>query len=683
METTRIGRGSINRRLARWMLLTTGASLLVACTFFVVYDTLRGRDAMVEKSALLARVVGINCAVALTFKDARAALETLSGLAAASEVLAAAIYDAEGGVFATYTPPSSGAAAFQPPALEPQGHRFESGQLHVFQKIHFRGEKVGHIYLSLDASTLTARLLWYLTVAALSIVATALLAALASARLRRQISRPLEALLDSSKSISEGDLSKHVPVSTNDEFGVLAQTFNGMTAGLRDLVNQVQQSIQEVAEVSRGLEERGAKLLLEAKRQAAATSKVGESVEQATGSIRDVNASVEQLADTSHETSASIVEMEASIGEIASHMDQLTSAIDTTSAAVAQLTSNIDQVVGSVETLHSAADMSAGRVRELYSSVEQVKANAAESHLLSEDSSRAANQGMTAVNETIEAMGEISTSFHQLQDHVSRLALKSQSIDEIVQVISGVAEQTGLLSLNAAIIAAQAGEHGKAFSVVAEQVSGLADRTHRSAREITELICAVQEDTSAAVGAVEEGSARVERGVQRSHVAGEVLSQIIEKATVSTNRVREIVEATTGQSDDLVRVDTAVRDVQEIVSQINQSAHDQHAATKEIAEAVENIRNLGTAVRHSTEEQRRGSGLITRAANTITAMVSEIAESTNEQKASSEIIQRALQVFTSVTEETNRSAEAINRSVFTLSDRAKHLQAEIGRFKTE
>jgi methyl-accepting chemotaxis protein len=265
---------------------------------------------------------------------------------------------------------------------------------------------------------------------------------------------------------------------------------------------------------------------------------------------------------------------------------------------------------------------------------------------------------------------------------VSRLAVKSQSIDEIVQVISGVAEQTGLLSLNAAIIAAQAGEHGKAFSVVAEQVSELADRTHRSAREIAELIQAVQEDTTAAVGAVEEGSARVERGVQRSRVAGEVLNQIIEKAEVSTNRVRQIVEATASQSNDLVRVDTAVCEVQEIVSQINQSTHDQHAATKEIAETVENIRNLGTAVRHSTEEQRRGSGLITRAANTITEMVSEIADSTNEQKASSEIIQRALQVFTSVTEETNRGAEAINTSVSTLSDRAKRLQAEIGRFKT-
>jgi methyl-accepting chemotaxis protein len=682
MEWTRIGRGSINRRLAGWMLLTTGGSLLLACGFFVVYDTLQSRDALVEKSALLARVIGSNSAVALTFDDAGAARETLSSLAAADEVLASAIYDAAGRVFATYTAASGDAPAFRPPALEPQGHHFEGSELHVFREIRFHGEVVGHIYLSLGTSALLARLLWYVTVAALLILATGLLTGLASARMRRQIAHPLEALVESSKSISEGDLSTHVSVSTEDEFGALAQTFNAMTAGLRDLVDQVRQNIQEVAEVSRGLEGRGAKLLAEAKRQAVATIKVEESVERATGSIRDVNANVEQLADTSHETSASILEMDASIGEIASHMDQLTSAIDTTSAAMMQLTSNIDQVVGSVEALNAAANLSAGHVRELSSSVNDVKENAAESHLLSEDSSRAANEGMTAVNETIQAMGEISTSFHELQEHVSRLAVKSQSIDEIVQVISGVAEQTNLLSLNAAIIAAQAGEHGKAFSVVAEQVSALADRTHRSAGEIAELIEAVQEDTGAAVGAVEEGAARVASGVQRSKLAGQVLNQIIDKTETSTNRVREIAEAAAGQSNDLVRVDTAVHEVQEIVSQISQATHDQNAATKEIAAAVENIRSLGTAVRQSTEEQRRGSGLITRAANSMTEMVSGIAESTNAQKASGEIIQHALKVFTSVTEETNRGVEEINTSVSTLSERAKRLQAEIDRFKT-
>jgi methyl-accepting chemotaxis protein len=252
-----------------------------------------------------------------------------------------------------------------------------------------------------------------------------------------------------------------------------------------------------------------------------------------------------------------------------------------------------------------------------------------------------------------------------------------------VKVITDVAEQTSRLSLNAAIIAAQAGEHGKAFSVVAEQVSELADRTHRSAREIANLITTVKEDTSDAVGAVEEGSAKVQRGVQRSQVAGEVLGKIIEKTAASTNFVHEIVGATSRQSEDLERVDQAVREVIESVGQVNQATLDQKAATQEIVNAIESIRNLGTAVRHSTEEQRRGSSLITKAATDVTEMVNQIAESTNAQTSSSQVIEHAVQIFSDVVNETAQSAEAINASVSTLSERASRLQQEIGRFKTE
>lgn len=664
------------------MIVTTGASLLVACACFVVYDTMTGRKHLAAESALLGRVLGINSAVALTFGDATAATETLAGLEAADLVVAAVIYDAAGATFASYAPASVEAGGFRAPPPELPGHRFANGSLHVFQPILLRGEEIGTIYLQLDASGLTARLWWYAAIGGLLIVAAALLAGAVSARLRRQISSPLAALLDSARAIAAGDLTRHVPVTTSDELGILAKTFNEMTAGLCNLVDQVGQSTGEVTGVSRGLEERGARLLGEAQRQREATSQVGNAVAQVLDSVRSVNDSVEQLAGTSQETSVSILEMDASIGEIASHMDELSGAIDTASASMTQLTANIDQVVGSVETLQAAADVSAERVQELSGSVTQIGSNAAESHALSEDSSREASEGMDAVNETIDAMGEIASSFGHLQERVSHLSETSQSIDDIVEVITGVAEQTGLLSLNAAIIAAQAGEHGKAFSVVAEQVSTLADRSHRSAREIAELIDAIQEDTAAAVSAVAEGSSKVERGVQRSEMAGKVLSQIIDKTASSTHRVSEIVEAAERQSQDLRRVARAVSEVQEIVAQIDQAAREQNGATKEIAKVVQSIRKLGTAVRSSTAEQRRGSGLITEAASNVAEMATQIAESTHSQQSSGEAIQRALQVFTDVVAETSRGAETIATSVAALSERAQHLEEELGRFKT-
>jgi methyl-accepting chemotaxis protein len=675
-------RGTIKRRLTLAVVVTTAASLLVASLLFGLYDQRASRSALIDRSKMLARVIAINSGVALAFEDDSAAAETLEGLAGAKAVVAAAIYDAQGQRFVRYLPPGTG-ESYRFPAIRSNGSQIVDGRLHVFQPIDFEGQQLGTLYLALDASELAARLVGYGLIVAFVMLGALAVSTWVAVRLRQQIATPLADLADASRAISDGDLSGAITRGGDDEIGLLARSFHEMKKSLRRVVGQVRQSIGAVSEVSLSLEERGTRLFREVQRQNAAIAEAADSIEQVGSSISELNDSAEQLAETSRETSSSIVEMDAAIGEIANHMDHLTGAIDTTSAAVAQVTQGTDRVVASVDTLQGATGSAVGRIAELSSAVRAVKDNAAETLSLSEDSAGEARQGRKAVTETIDAMGEIQVSFVQLSQRVERLAEKSQSIDEIVQVIKDVAEQTSLLALNASIIAAQAGEHGRAFSVVADQVSNLADRSHRSAKEIAELIGTVQEDTTAAVGAVEEGSAKVERGVQRSHVAGQVLIKIFESTQASTDRVREIVDATIGQADDLIRVDRAILEVREIVEEINRSAHDQHRATGEIADAVTNIRNLGIAVRQSTDEQRRGSRLITNSATNIAERVHEMAQALSAQSRGSETIQNALSVFNGVAEETTQGVESINQSVATLSERAKKLESEIGSFRTE
>jgi methyl-accepting chemotaxis protein len=287
---------------------------------------------------------------------------------------------------------------------------------------------------------------------------------------------------------------------------------------------------------------------------------------------------------------------------------------------------------------------------------------------------------MIAVNETIAAITEISKSFGDLEQRVSRLADNSTAIGEILQVIRAVAEQTAMLSLNAAIIAAQAGEQGKAFSVVADEVSNLAGRTHRSTQEIAKLVQAVKDDTEAAVEAAEEGAAKVKTGVQRSNVAGKVLAMISEKSTGSLEMVGAIAEASTHQSRDLERVEGAMSEVGTIVGQIKRSTLDQQTATAEIAKAVENIRSLGTGVRASTEEQRRGSKLITESVTHVAGMIEQIVATTQAQSKSGETITHSLQVFRDVTRESTRRSEDLEKMVETLSERSNRLKEVVGRF---
>ncbi len=536
-------RHSINRKLTLMVVLTTGASLFLACLAFVAYDVVTVRQQMARNAATLAEVIGINSGVALTFDDQRAATETLHALSAADPVVAAAIYDRHGEVFARYLTAAAHEAGFVHPPVEPEGYRFEKRYLELFRPIASNGESLGTIYIRWDTVELTTRIERYLVIVLMLLAAASAMGALISFRLRRQISQPLAALVEGSRAIADGDLSTRVVASSEDDIGVLGRTFNAMAEGLRNLVGQVRRSTRDVSEVATALRENSGRMTSEAQRQQRAIVDTAESLQQVGDSIRDVNEHVEVLAESARSTSASIIEMDASIGEVAAHMDHLGDSIDTTSAAVNQVAVNIDQVVQGVDTLGNATEDTIERLEQLALSVRHVSTTAAESQTLSEDSSQEASHGMAAVNETIVAMGEISSNFGQLEARISRLAEKSQAIDEIIQVIREVAEQTSLLSLNAAIIAAQAGEHGKPFSVVADQVKSLANRTQHSTEEIAELIRAVQAETAGAVSAVELGSAKVQRGVRRSNEAGEVLERIIEKSQKSTARVREISQA--------------------------------------------------------------------------------------------------------------------------------------------
>ena len=682
MQASSSSRQSINRKLTRTVFLVTVTTLVIACLLLLAFDWFALRASIKRNTETLAEVVGTNSAVALTFYDPVTAQETLGAFRAVKTVEAAVIYDRGGRPFASYVSDAAG-ANFTPPPVPSVGHEFGIGKFELTRAIVFNGETVGTIFIQKTTTELTQRIERYVAVVGILLLAVALVTWGVYSRLRRLVAAPLTDLAQASAAIAGGDLSTEVPVRTDDEIGTLARTFNAMTDSLGAIVGQVLQSIRDVGEVSQSLQQIGRKMAEEAQRQSLAIDETAESIEQLGSSIVEVNTNVAQVSDSARETSSSIVEMDASIVSVAEHMDHLSDSIEATSAGVIQVASGTDQVVSGVGTLTSATNESMERLQELRRSVHQVREDASASHTLCDDTSQEATKGMEAVNETTAAMNEISISFGDLEQSVSRLANNSKSIGEILQVIRDVAEQTSMLSLNASIIAAQAGEHGKAFSVVADEVNNLAGRTHRSTQEIAKLVQAVQDDTAAAVAAAEEGSAKVDKGVQRSNVAGKVLAKISEKSKSSTEMVHSIFEASTQQYRDLERVEQAMAEVKEIVAQINRSTRDQQTATSEIAKAVENIRSLGKGVKVSTDEQRRGSRLMTDSVTHVATMIEQIAEATQAQTKSNETIQHALQVFQDVTTESSHRADELGTMVGTLSQRCDRLEEAVGRFKTE
>ncbi len=212
---------SINRRLTLTMVATTAVALFAACAAFVLYDVVSLRHAMLRDTATLAEVIGINSAVALSFRDRRAAEETLSALTGAERVVGAAIYAEDGEVFAMYDAFRELGQPFSPPVAAEAEQRFEAGALHLFRPIVVDAEAIGTIYLRIETAELRTRVQRYAGIVVGLLVAVVGLGFFISSRLRRQITLPLSQLAEVPEGVVGGEHGAVLPVdgSANHALG--------------------------------------------------------------------------------------------------------------------------------------------------------------------------------------------------------------------------------------------------------------------------------------------------------------------------------------------------------------------------------------------------------------------------------------------------------------------------------
>jgi methyl-accepting chemotaxis protein len=660
-------------------MLTTGLALTLASMVLLGTQYSRARRGMVEHLTVIAHMVGETTSASLLFADSADAALTLQALEAQQHVVAATLFDDQGDVFASYLRDDLEAPVA--PSIIADGHRFGDAGLQLFEPVTMDGERIGTVYILSDTRELSALVSSFIGVFIVVMGASLLVCYLGASWLRRQFARPLDALMQGSTRMAEGDLSIEVEVYGEDELTTLARAFNGMVASLRDLVAQVGENTAGISSVTHTLREGSESLSLEAGRQELAIGDTALSIQRINDSIRDVNNGVETLSHTATETSSAAMQMDTSIGEIAGHMDSLSETIDGTASSVVEMTGAIREIARNADQLNDSTDFTVSALGLLSQAVKQVESNAQETHQLSEETAEQAELGRHSVQQTVNGMLQIQDSFTGIEKLISELNVKSASIGEVVKVIEGVVEQTNLLALNAAIISSQAGEHGRAFSVVADEVRNLAERTAGSTREISELIQSVQQGIGDAVGAMDQGSERVKNGVALSRQAGEILRVIGNSAQTSSERIHEIVGATERMALDIDKVNGAISQVKTIAAQLNRGTHEQDSASADIKRAVERMRDLGQRIKRSTQEQRNESGLITESVEVVAARINQILESTKEQSKQGEQILEALQVFREVMLQSKDRSDEMRHGLGELSERSGTLEQEIGRFR--
>lgn len=288
------------------------------------------------------------------------------------------------------------------------------------------------------------------------------------------------------------------------------------------------------------------------------------------------------IADSINYTIDSLRDLVNGINRASEQVNTATGQAQTTSVSLLSAAEKQSQQI--TETTDAVSNMTR--------SILQVSSNASQASQVAQRSLQAATQGSQAVQNTIAGMNGIREQIQETSKRIKRLGESSQEIGEIVELISDITEQTNILALNAAIQAASAGEAGRGFTVVAEEVQRLAERSSEATKQIGAIVKTIQTDTNSAVAAMEKSTEGVVEGARLSDAAGKALTEIETVTNSLASLIQSISSATDAQTQVASTVTKNMQQIQEITSQTTEG-------TKQTAESVGQLTALAEELRDS------------------------------------------------------------------------------------
>ncbi len=416
--------------------------------------------------------------------------------------------------------------------------------------------------------------------------------------LSAMISHPVQQVAAIANHLAQGNLQvTDLRVTSRDEVGEMAQAVNQMVHQLRDLVSGVTSTSHS---------------LMAASEELVATS------EQSAKAAETAASAAGLVSAGATEQSSAAAEVHRIMEELQQTIQQIAVGAQSSSGDVAQASDLLARIASAMDAAASSSAEVAGRADE---------------------AARTAREGANVVHQSISGMKRIEAAVGDSATKIRELEQYSAQINEITEVIAGIADQTNLLALNAAIEAARAGEHGRGFAVVAEEVRRLAERSSAATREISGLIGNIQSRTTNVVHAMDVAIREVETGNRLAGDAGESLSRIL--SVVS--------EASVG------------------IQEIARSAQQVRANTDKAVQAFQSAAALAEENTAATEEMAASASLVLQSMDTVTTAANQNAS--------------AAQDVSSTVEELTAASEEVASSAISLTQMAEALQSQVSRFR--
>ena len=330
---------------------------------------------------------------------------------------------------------------------------------------------------------------------------------------------------------------------------------------------------------------------------------------------RKINNFVQKISDMSRDDGDLTKRLEVAgndeLAEVNRHFNHFLDTLDTMISHAARNAVQVSASAGSIQalsqTMLKGVDDAASQATSVATASEEMSATSddiARNCSLAAESSQHSNQlaaeGSAIIQATVDGMTRIAERVRSTATVIEGLGLRSEQIGAIVGTIEDIADQTNLLALNAAIEAARAGEQGRGFAVVADEVRALAERTTRATREIGEMIKAIQKETKIAVESIEEGVAEVAKGTEGTAQSGEALQGILQQIGEVTGQIHQIATAAEEQTATTSEISTNMHRITDTFSKVAQACHDTSTESNNLNKLSEELQD--TVRRFKTRE---------------------------------------------------------------------------------
>ncbi len=511
-------------------------------------------------------------------------------------------------------------------------------------------------------------------------IISALLSLLIAFRTALGISRPVRQVMEVLKRMERGHLDNPLRLRRNDEIGQMARAMDDMGSNLNRMVVRIGHAGLELSGVSADVAEVSVLVEGAARAQAVSVAQVSAAVRQILDSSQLAVTSIDGLRGDADESSRHLGEMSRHIEETAENAQRLGDTADQVGKAIAAMTSSVAEVARRAEDLRQASSVTADSIAQLDAANCEVEQNAKGTLEIAEEVNRDAQLGRRSVEETIAGIEKIRRASHEAAEVIELLAEKTSRISKVLSVIGNLSDQIDLLALNAAIIAAQSGEHGRAFAVVAEEIKSLSHQTGFSTREIGQVIQAVQEETARAVTAIRSAEESIAQGEVLSRRSGHCLDKIVAGVGEATGQMQRIAAATLAQSGESRVIRETMNRVEEMVGQIASLTRAQDRESESIVSAARLMGVLSSQVRQATSQQSQSGKVVAGSAREIQETVQGIRQACDEQRIECEKIARAMEEVEGGAGKNLEHARRLQRSVSSLTLQVEFMQKEMGVF---